>query len=170
MIRIIAGKFKGRSIRVPDARELRPTSNKVREAIFDILGARVEIDGARFLDLYAGTGAVGLEALSRGAGFVEFVERDTKSIARIRGTIEDFGVSECARVGPRVSGTHFDIIFADPPYTMTDPSIDPAHLAEGGYLLYESALWDPPRIEGLELIRSYKYGKTFLHLYRHQKT
>ena len=138
-MRIISGRFKGRVIRLPKG--IRPTQDKVREALFDILG---DIQGLSFLELYAGSGAVGLEALSQGAGKVVFVERDRVCIAGIKQNLAAFGFSpnppqaEKAKTGERVSelahchliemdvdraleqlnqnAEKFDIIFFDPPY------------------------------------------------------
>jgi 16S rRNA (guanine966-N2)-methyltransferase len=168
MIRIIGGSFKGRSIRVPERPDLRPTSNKVREAVFDIFGARATLHGARFLDAFAGTGAVGLEALSRGAQFVEFVEEDRRSAQAIRDILGGLGLADRGRVtrGIRPSERDFDLGFSDPPYRKY-PNLTPviAALAPGAFYIHECALPEAPPMEGLEARRSYRYGKTSLHLY-----
>jgi 16S rRNA (guanine966-N2)-methyltransferase len=168
VIRVIGGSLKGRSIRVPERPDLRPTSSKVREAVFDILGARVNLDGGRFLDAFAGTGAIGLEALSRGAGFVEFVEEDGRTAEAIRGILDGLGLSSRARVtrGVRPSEGSFDIGFSDPPYRKT-PDLAPivAALAPGGFFIHECDAPEAPALAGLVPLRSYRYGKTSLHLY-----
>jgi 16S rRNA (guanine966-N2)-methyltransferase len=123
-MRIIAGRFKGARLRPPKRKTVRPTRDQVREALFSVLGQ--EVEGARVLDLFAGTGALGLEALSRGAESAVFVERDRKTAAALAETIETFGVRDIASVVnldafdavkkfARAS-TRFEIVFLDPPY------------------------------------------------------
>ncbi len=188
-MRISGGQLKGRKvapqkifIKKDSGGRLRPTSSKVREAIFDIL--RNYIDGAAFVDLYAGTGAVGFEALSRGARSVYFVEED-----RVHSeTIEDFrkkaGLGDMAYVYrekaqdflTRASrlGISFDIIFADPPYASDEierilPLIDKYDvLRKGGCLIveYSSRASVPYDFESLARIKNYRYGDTMLTLYR----
>ena len=122
-LRIVAGELKGRRVFAPDVAGLRPTGNKAREALFSILGARVS--GAEILDAYAGSGALGLEALSRGARSVTFVEADRRVLGALRSNVRDLDVEDRARV---VSGRTemllrqgrlpgpFDLAFADPPW------------------------------------------------------
>ncbi len=168
MIRILGGEFKGRKLAVPPS-DVRPTSNKVREAVFDILGARAGLDGARFLDWYAGSGAVGLEALSRGASFAEMVERDGRVLAVIRRNVETLGCSPRCRLtrGDAPMESHFDLVFVDPPYAKEpDPGIVVPFLVPGGYCLQETSHPEVAAPEGLESVKTYKYGGTYLHLYR----
>src|SRR6188508_1151759 len=121
-MRVIAGKFKGRRLKSPTWEGLRPTSDKLRETLFNVIGARVV--GARVLDGYAGTGAVGIEALSRGASHVTFVESDRRAVDLIAANLAHCGVKDgyaiirvdFARAQSRLRGTEFDIIFLDPPY------------------------------------------------------
>jgi 16S rRNA (guanine(966)-N(2))-methyltransferase RsmD len=121
-LRIIAGTLKGRRIDAPKWDGLRPTSDKLRETLFNVLAPRIA--GARVLDGYAGTGAVGIEALSRGASHVTFVERDPRAIALVKSNLERCGISDrYAIIRARFAGTAqppgggpFDIIFLDPPY------------------------------------------------------
>lgn len=124
-MRIIAGRFRGRSLAVPKSRALRPTADRVREAVFSILGGRVV--GSRVLDLFAGTGALGLEALSRGAACAVFVDYHRSSVALIRSNLERCQVKPseahlmCLTVPSAVArletqGRRFDLIFMDPPY------------------------------------------------------
>jgi 16S rRNA (guanine(966)-N(2))-methyltransferase RsmD len=122
-MRVIAGQFKGRRLRAPSGERIRPTSDKLRETLFNVLAPRIA--GARVLDGYAGTGAVGIEALSRGAAHVTFVERDRRAIALIEANLALCGVErgytiECddvASVLRRTSGNaEFDLILLDPPY------------------------------------------------------
>jgi 16S rRNA (guanine966-N2)-methyltransferase len=124
MMRIVAGTFGGRRLHAPKAAEIRPTSDRVREAIFSIIGATVL--GARVLDLFAGTGALGLEALSRGASQAVFVDQSLHAVGLIRANIERCNVQERVRIihGSVTQairrlagqGEAFDLIFMDPPY------------------------------------------------------
>ena len=120
-MRVIAGTFRGRRLKPPDWDGLRPTSDRLRETLFNILAPRIE--GARVLDGYAGTGAVGIEALSRGAAQVTFVEQDRRAAGLIETNLRALGVSDryaiiragFAGAAPRLTGP-FEIIFLDPPY------------------------------------------------------
>jgi 16S rRNA (guanine(966)-N(2))-methyltransferase RsmD len=118
-VRITGGEFRSRALRAPRGRATRPTSDRVREALFAILGGRVA--GARVLDLYAGTGALGLEALSRGALRVTFVERGREALEAIRANVTALGVEARVEVvAAPVERARFiepaDLVFADPPY------------------------------------------------------
>ncbi len=127
-MRIIAGKFKGRRLKMLKGLQIRPTSDRVREALFSILGDMVE--GSRVLDLFAGSGALGLEALSRGAEEVVFVEKDRDARAIIRDNITALAMDASCEVIPgdyrnilkRLGnkGSSFDLILADPPYQDTE--------------------------------------------------
>lgn len=124
MTRIIAGEFGGRRLTVPADVRVRPTADRVREAWMSILADRLA--GARVLDLFAGSGALGLEALSRGAARVTFVELGAASLAAIRANVESLGVAdrvtlhrgEAMRFIERVDPGRFDLALADPPYTL----------------------------------------------------
>lgn len=128
-MRIVAGLAKGRRLAAP-ADGTRPTSDRTREALFSTLAASMRLDGARVLDLYAGTGAVGLEALSRGAATAVLVESHRRALAALRRNVETVGLPGAHVVGQPV-GTFvatapeqpFDLVFADPPY-----ALDPARL------------------------------------------
>ncbi len=121
-MRIIAGEFRGRSLTAPGDRRARPTADRVREAWFSILAG--ELPGARVLDLFAGSGALGLEALSRGAGSVDFVEMSRTALSALRANIAALDVEDRARVHAGdalrfVAGLaprRYDVVFADPPY------------------------------------------------------
>src|SRR5881296_2139751 len=127
MVRIIAGAFKGRRLKTPSGDAVRPTGDRVREAWFSIL--QRPLDGARVLDLFAGSGALGLEALSRGAARAVFVDRDRRAVEVLRANLEALGVaSEEAEVRP-VSAQRavrdalsrseaYDLVFLDPPYRL----------------------------------------------------
>lgn len=121
-MRVVAGTFKGRRLRAPDWAGLRPTSDKLRETLFNILAPRIQ--GAQMLDGYAGSGAVGIEALSRGAAHVTFVERDPRAAALIEANLQHCGVTDRYAIiraaledqehGP--VGEGLDLVFLDPPY------------------------------------------------------
>jgi len=122
MIRIIAGEFKGRRLKTPATDKVRPTADRVREAWFSIL--QRSIRGARVLDLYAGSGALGLEALSRGAATADFVETHRLALSTLRANIKMLGVGERTTVhakdalkfAEQLRPGQFDVAFADPPY------------------------------------------------------
>ena len=117
-MRVVAGEFRGRRLAAPRGIRTRPTADRVREALFSILG---DVSAARVLDLYAGSGALGIEALSRGAESVVFVERDPRAVAAIERNLESLGLKQtvlkqdAVRFIARGEGT-FDLVFCDPPY------------------------------------------------------
>ena len=117
-MRIVAGDFKGRRLRAPKGQRTRPTADRVREALFSMLG---QLAGARVLDLYAGSGALGLEALSRGAASALFVDRDPRAAAAIAANLDSLGVDaevrrqDALRYLSGATGA-FDLVFCDPPY------------------------------------------------------
>lgn len=121
-MRIIAGEWRGRKLAAPEGMATRPTADRVRETLFSMLASRVgSFDGLRVADLYAGSGALGLEALSRGAAFACFVEKDPRALAAIRSNIDSLGISGRTQILPRSAETlpsqqPFDLLFADPPY------------------------------------------------------
>ena len=126
-MRIVAGRLRGRALAVPKGDSVRPTSDKVREALFNILAHGIEgfdVEGAHVLDLFAGTGALGFEALSRGAASCVFVENHAATRAVIQENITNLGLGGAARafrrdansLGPSTQQIKFDLVFADPPY------------------------------------------------------
>jgi 16S rRNA (guanine966-N2)-methyltransferase len=145
-MRIVAGKFRGRPLAAPGDERTRPTSDRVRESVFNILEhgiAGFSLGGIRVLDLFAGTGALGLEALSRGAAFCLFVEEDAAARGAIRSNIEALGVGGVTKVfrrdalalGPAGNRGRFGLVFLDPPY---ERELAPAALAPavaGGWLV-----------------------------------
>ncbi len=173
-VRIIAGQWKGRKLEVPA--QSRPTSSRAREALFSML--QDSVPGARFLDLYAGSGAVGLEAASRGASRVVLVEEDAEPLRR---TLHRLGVapeSVLLLEGPdrgalralRDAGEQFDLVFSDPPYALelsgeageTLASL----LAPGGvFILQRDSGTSAPELDGLTLVRRRDYGRNVLFLY-----
>ena len=126
-MRIVGGRLRGRALVSPQDRAIRPTSDRVREAVFNILthgAAAVDLEGTRVIDLFAGTGALGLEAVSRGAAYALFVEDSAEARGLIRENVEALGLTGCTRIFRRdatslgAPGTmdQFDVAFLDPPY------------------------------------------------------
>jgi 16S rRNA (guanine966-N2)-methyltransferase len=175
-LRITGGEFRGLPIFEPKGVRLRPTSSLVREAIFNIIAERVE--GARVLDLYAGTGALGMESLSRGAASAVFVDAEGAACKAILQTISRAGCGARATVvRGRLPGAlkelpgPFDLVLMDPPYQSDTAeetlSAAAAVVAEGGVVVYEHASrYNPPeRPEGLVLTERRVYGDTAIALY-----
>ncbi len=186
-MRIIGGKFSGRRIIAPKGTISRPTTDRTRESLFNILSARddVNLDGARVLDLFAGSGALGLEALSRGADWCLFVETDTTARGAIRDNIEALGLFGCTRIHrrsaaalgekPASSGQPFTLAFLDPPYHMSLilPALET--LKSGGWLsagaiivAEQSANETPVQAHGFDELDRRKYGDTQIGVYRFQ--
>ncbi|MDO4752166.1 MAG: 16S rRNA (guanine(966)-N(2))-methyltransferase RsmD [Akkermansia sp.] len=186
-MRIIAGKAKGYLIRVPQG-EVRPTQDRVREALFNILGTLIQ--GARVLDLYCGSGSVGLEALSRGAASARMVDASRASCAMAKQNLEKSKLiggsvvqSDCLQFVKRDSGK-YDIIFADPPYAkaigdrdmIAELMTDRLHelLADDGYFIAEAQLGygvgdiHTREFAGWQLIDERTYGKNTILFYRKQ--
>ncbi len=181
-MRITSGKFKSRIIRVPKA--IRPTLDNVRKSIFDILGAN--ITGTKVLDLFAGSGALGLEALSRGADSCIFVDNSRSSVKAIKDNLEALGLSanedivivaaDAIRAISKFakSGEKFDLIFLDPPYykSLAKKSLfllgSYDILTKSGVVIVEHSKHDevPNSFGELELYRSVRYGDTQISFYR----
>jgi 16S rRNA (guanine966-N2)-methyltransferase len=176
-MRIIAGTCKGRRLKTPRWPGLRPTSDKLRETLFNIVSARVSDAGV--LDVFAGSGAVGLEALSRGASRAVFVERDRRAVDLIEQNASLCGVRErCViirdaaehAVQNRIDGDPFDLVMLDPPYDFTAVAelIDAAvlHLAPGGLLILEHAVRRPaPVVQAAVAVRTVRSGDSALTLF-----
>ncbi len=175
-VRIAGGSARGIPLTEPRGVRLRPTSGLVREAIFNILAEKVE--GATVLDLFAGTGALGIEALSRGAERATFVEAEAGAVQAILTSLARTSLAENGKVvRGRLPGAlksivgPFDLIFMDPPYN--DPEAEdlllrlPALLGEDGTVVYEhSSRYNPPqRPEGLRLMERRVYGDTAIALF-----
>ena len=149
-MRIIAGDWRGRTLRAPDGQGTRPTADRTRETLFSMLVSRMgSFAGLRVADLYAGSGALGLEALSRGAAHATFVENEPRALSAIRSNIQALQAVERAEVRPLSAATlppaqPFDLIFADPPYApesgtaVVDAVRIAGWLADGGWLAIES--------------------------------
>ncbi len=176
-MRIIAGRFKGRRLATPDWEGLRPTSDKLRETLFNVLGGRIE--EARVLDACAGTGAVGLEAVSRGASLVLAVEQDSRAVRLMRRNAATCGLTagytiehgDVAMVLHRLDqAARFDVIFLDPPYA--SPDIEAlltsaaTRLAPAGVLVLERATRQaPPEVAALVRQRDVRSGDSTLTMF-----
>jgi len=174
-LRIIAGELRGRRIRIPDTASLRPTGERAREALFSILGEAIR--GARVLDAYAGSGAFGIEALSRGAAEALFIEAEASAFEALTANVERLGLAGRARlVRGRVgevslAAEAFDVIFADPPYRGGEraPFLELAAglLPPGGILVLErEGRATAVASERLQPYRSAVYGRCALDFYR----
>lgn len=186
-MRVVAGLFRGRSLAVPPDERTRPTSDRVREATFNILahgGFGLELEGARVLDLFAGTGALGIEALSRGARLCLFVEDDPAARGVIRTNVEAFALTgvtrvwrrDATRLGPAGQNDRFELVFADPPYGKGLGEAALASAAEGGWLvdgaiavLEERADVDIAWPAGFEPVDSRQWGGTAVHIARYRR-
>ncbi len=145
-MRVVAGQFRGRALATPPDGRVRPTSDRVREAVFNILSHGIEgfdLAGSKVLDLFAGTGALGIEAISRGSAYCLFVEQDADARGLIRRNVETFGLSGVTRIfrrdaadlGPAGSRDSFNLVFADPPYGKELAEKALASAATGGWLV-----------------------------------
>ncbi|HVX81554.1 MAG TPA: 16S rRNA (guanine(966)-N(2))-methyltransferase RsmD, partial [Devosiaceae bacterium] len=149
-MRIVAGKFRGKALTSPEDASIRPTADRTREAVFNILASRpgVNLDGLRVLDLFAGTGALGLEALSRGAAHVIFVDTGAEARGLIRDHNEAFGAGgvtkllrrDATSLGPAGTMGPVDLVFLDPPYGKGLGEQALASLRDGGWLKPETLL------------------------------
>ncbi|WP_432836076.1 16S rRNA (guanine(966)-N(2))-methyltransferase RsmD [Dactylosporangium sp. CA-092794] len=179
MTRIVAGALGGRRLVVPAGQGTRPTSDRVREALFSSLDNLLDLDGARFADLYAGSGAVGLEACSRGAAHVLLAEADAKAARIIRANVAALGVAARVRlvtdkVERLVAGEPddaYDAVFIDPPYALTDERVRAVvealaqrWLAPDGVVVVERSSRGAPIAwpEGLGQLAERRYGETAL--------
>ena len=165
-MRVVAGEFKGRKIHAPTGHDTRPTSDRVREALFSALVARLgtDLSGASVLDAFAGSGALGIEALSRGARRATFVERDRRALTALRRTVEELEV--CSRV--RIVGSDvfralrsgildadaYSLLFLDPPYRINKAEVTAlvCELGARGLLVQDAiVVWEHGRGEPIEL-------------------
>ncbi len=182
-VRIVGGEWRGRTLAAPKSQAIRPTSDRLRESLFNVL-AHVYDDkaaGARVLDLFAGTGALGLEAMSRGATFALFVDEGVEARGLIRQNIETLGLTgrtrlfrrDATKLGPAGTVAPFDLVFADPPYgrALGEPAL--ASAVAGGWLapgalvvLEETADAVIGPVEGLELSERREAGDTQLLFFR----
>ncbi|MHB2167028.1 16S rRNA (guanine(966)-N(2))-methyltransferase RsmD [Alsobacter sp. R-9] len=169
-MRIVGGRFRGRSLTGPKSMAVRPTSDRLRETLFNVLAHAYDdpVEGARVLDLFAGTGALGLEALSRGAAYALFVDDSTEGRGLVRANVDALGVAgitkvfrrDATRLGPAHPNAPFSLVFCDPPYgrdlapTALASAIAGGWLAPGALVVVEeaadAALALPAPLETLE--------------------
>lgn len=184
-MRVIAGQARGRPLKAVPGESTRPTTDKVKEALFSMIGPF--FDGERVLDLFAGTGGLGIEALSRGAGSAVFVDANARSIDVVRRNLEAVGMTgqaevyrnDAARAIKALArkGVPFDLIFLDPPYAMETGDQLLCDLAERGLaaegaiavLEHASTRSYPERFSGFERIKHAAYGEAALSIYRHRQ-
>jgi 16S rRNA (guanine966-N2)-methyltransferase len=182
-MRVIAGRYGGRRLSAPRGRATRPTSERVREALFSQLA---DVTQARVLDLFAGTGALGIEALSRGARSALFVERDANALRSLRANLKALCIeSESARVlagdalaalhSARARGETYDLVFVDPPYGRARElgealrEILPALLAPGARVVVEADRRAPAELD-LPIAAQRRYGDTTITIHRQHTT
>jgi len=179
-VRVIAGALRGRLLRAPAGTTTRPTADRVREAIFDVLGSLCVLDGFTVLDLFAGSGAMGIEALSRGAAHALFVERDAAALGAIRANLAALGLEDRATVvradarrwlaetrapdGQPARGRAFDLALVDPPYHFGDWG-DLLEDLDASLAVLESAR-PVPAAKRWETLRSKRYGGTLVTVVR----
>ena len=175
-MRVVAGLYGGRRLVAPPGSATRPTSDRVREALFSVLGTSVQ--GARVLDLYAGSGALGIEALSRGAASAVFVDQAPKAIAAIRANLEALGIeapvhrmqARAALRPPPTAASAYDLVFLDPPYRRAAglgqelSEALPAVLAAGARVVTESDRRDPLEL-AFPLADERRYGDTIIRIH-----
>lgn len=177
-MRIVAGEWRGRSIDAPPGAVTRPTADRVRETLFSMLASRLgTFEGLRVADLFAGSGALGLEALSRGAASATFIENDAQALASIRRSAEKLGASARVQI---VAGSAlalprrdpFDVVFADPPYAAGSGTavvrsiVGAGWLAPGGWLCVETSRGDAIEGEALAVETVRDIGRARITLLR----
>jgi 16S rRNA (guanine966-N2)-methyltransferase len=178
-VRIVAGRLGGRRIGAPPGKATRPTSDRVREALFSALG---EVEGARVLDLFAGSGALGIEAISRGAASAVFVERDRRTASVLKENLHALELAPPEAVVRPIDGLRalrdardaretYDLVLLDPPYrhaaelgrNLTE-ALPPA-LAAGARVVTESDRRDPLQLPGLPISFERRYGDTLIRIH-----
>lgn len=179
-MRVIAGDKKGRRLLAPEGLSTRPTSDKVKEALFSII--QFDLPDAQFLDLFSGSGQMGIEALSRGAKYAVFVDEDKKACDCIKQNLASTGLLGCSEVNMRSAENYlnscrrkFDIVFMDPPYKegLIEPIFEAVTCVtdDFGTIICEIPLGAEiaEEVNGFSLKRRYRYGKTELALFRKQE-
>jgi 16S rRNA (guanine966-N2)-methyltransferase len=173
-MRVVAGRYKGRTLHAPKGRATRPTSDKVREALFSVLG---DVGGLRVLDLFAGSGALGIEALSRGAASATFVDDDQTAIAVLSRNLEAIGVTETevhrrdALAFLKTAGARYDLVFVDPPYSSAPrlgerlTELLPVVLSQDARIVTEQDKRNPLHVD-LPLEFERDYGDTRIRIHR----
>lgn len=180
-MRVITGSARGRRLKAPEGRDVRPTSDKVKEAVFSIV--QFDIESSAALDLFSGSGQLGIEALSRGADSCVFVDSSRVSADITRENIAAAGFRDCASVMNadgagylRMCRNTFDLAFLDPPYGkgLIEEALPllAGHMSDRGVIVceHEKGLVLPERTGGMFLHRVYRYGKTEVTVYRNEKS
>lgn len=180
-MRIVGGEWRGRPLATPGSSAIRPTTDRTRESLFNILASRIDLDGVRVIDMFAGTGALGLEALSRGAGYALFVEQSVEGRGLIRTNVEKLGATgrtqifrrDATRLGPVGTMKPFGLAFADPPYGRGLGEAAAAALVSGGWLepgawlvLEEARAAAPGTLDGFEALDRREFGDTVLGFFQ----
>ena len=185
-MRIVSGRFRGKTLIAPEGQGTRPTSDRARQAVFNILEHAPwspGLEDLRVIDLFAGSGALGFEALSRGAAFCLFVETDADARGAIRENVEALGLFGGTRIHrrdatdlggkPASDGAAFDLAFLDPPYGKGLGEVALAKLAEGGWLAPEALVVlekgtaeAAPAVPGFEVLDARDYGAARVHFLR----
>lgn len=180
-MRIVAGRFRGKALTPPKDQSIRPTSDRVRESVFNILVSRLgpDLGQAKVLDLFAGTGALGLEAASRGASLVVFIDNSVEGRGLIRGHVEAFGIGGTTKILKRdATGlgsverfAPFDLIFLDPPYAKGLGELALKSALEGGWIAPGATIvWEEKKgvsvdvPDGLTIEDSRDYGDTTVRI------
>ncbi len=154
-MRVIGGEFRGRRLAAPVAAGVRPTTDRVREAVFDILYSLGGVDGLLVADLFAGSGAMGIEALSRGAASVTFVDRDPAALAAVRANVDGWVATTASR---------YDLVLCDPPYEYDGWNALVGRLPADLAVLESAAAITPP--PGWRVLKSKRYGGTIVTVAR----
>lgn len=177
-MRIVSGEWRGRKLAAPEGMATRPTADRVRETLFSMLASRLgSFEQLRVADLYAGSGALGLEALSRGAAFACFVEQDPRAISAIRTNVEALGAGQRSRILARSAQAlppeqPFDLIFADPPYEAGSGSAALRHILKsnwasaGAWIAIETKRGDAVAPQGCTIEAERDVGRARLTLVR----
>lgn len=184
MTRIIAGRLGGRRLHTPKGSLTRPTSDRTREALFSSLVARGALSGARVIDLYAGSGALGLEAVSRGAASAALVDQDRGAIAAMRRSVADLDLSGQVTIHARAVSAYLsagasehDLVFLDPPYPLAEEALAGvlAHLCngwlgDGALVVVERSARSPEPTwpAGVEVLQAKEYGETAVYVADYQ--
>ena len=171
-MRIISGKYKGLVLAEFKGDNIRPTADRVKESLFNIIYSSVS--GARVLDMFCGSGNLGLECLSRGAEFVHFNDISKDSLAVLKKNLSRIGgnykITNCDFSCCTGGGDTYDIIFIDPPYAsdfgIKALQLSAAHLSDDGIIIFERDRIFEGKIEGLEKVDERKYGKTYLSFFK----
>ena len=187
-MRVVGGTLKGRRLHAPKSDAIRPTTDRIREALFNVLTHAIDdftLDGATTLDLFAGSGALGIEAISRGAKFALFVEQSPEARGLTRSNVEDLGLTGITKIfrrdatdlGPIQRFDPFDLVFLDPPYgkSLGDKALIAAR--DGGWLSDNAiCIWEEMASaeivlpDGFELLDERSYGDTVIRILRYLDT